>query len=41
MESNRQSCGIQFTNERQLLSSPRLIPRQEGGGFPPFAKHHC
>ncbi|CAD7717352.1 hypothetical protein LMG31884_25570 [Xanthomonas hydrangeae] len=36
MESNRPVCGVQFTNERQLLSPPRLILRPEEDGFPPL-----
>ncbi|WDM76810.1 DUF1629 domain-containing protein [Xanthomonas sp. NCPPB 1638] len=36
MESNHPICGVQFTNKRQLLSSPRLILRPDDGGFPPL-----
>ncbi|AOY66821.1 DUF1629 domain-containing protein [Xanthomonas euvesicatoria pv. euvesicatoria] len=36
VESNRSACGVQFTNKRQLLSSPRLILRPDEGGFPPL-----
>ncbi|MFW9483746.1 DUF1629 domain-containing protein [Xanthomonas euvesicatoria pv. euvesicatoria] len=36
MESNRPVCAVQFTNERELLSPPRLILRPEDGGFPPL-----
>lgn len=38
MESGRELPGVTFDNLSRLLSSPRLILRPEGGGFPPMAE---